>query len=83
LILINNYKDLVKLIEFFGFLHIKEVIVVVISHMVLHFKKLNIMDIVKTIFTHLLVGILLIKLATFFVAVTGTVGFGGRLVQLN
>ena len=69
--------------EFFGFLHIKEVIVVVISHMVLHFKNFNIMDILKTIFTHLLVGILLTKLAIIFIAVAGPVGFGGRLVQLN
>lgn len=69
--------------EFLEIVHIKEVIVVILSHICLNIKNFKIMEIIKTIIAHLSIGYLLTKLSIAFITVAGPVGFVGRLCQLN
>ena len=58
-------------------LHLKEVIVVTVSHVILHCKKIKFIGLMKTISVHLFTGFVLSFLANLFLAGIGPVGVGG------
>lgn len=63
--------------------HLKEVLVVAISYVILHYKNSNIMVLIKTIGVHLFAGIVLTFLVNFLLTGMGPVGVGGGFVQLK
>ena len=76
---IGKPEDLGTLAEFFEVWHLKEVLVVIISHLIIHFKKINFMEIVKTVIVHLIIGIILTFLSINFMQIGGAVGIAGGL----
>lgn len=70
-------EDLEILIEFFAAWHLKEVLVVVISHVIVHPIKLNFMEIMKTVTVHLFVGVILTFLGSLVLPFCVSVGFSG------
>jgi hypothetical protein len=61
--------------------HLKEVVVVLISHLIIHFKMKNFMEIFNTVLVHLLVGFFLTQFANISFGNAGPVGIGGRLAN--
>jgi len=78
---IGKPEDLGTLAEFFEVWHLKEVLVIVISHLVIHFKKINFMEIVKTVIVHLLIGFILTFLSISIMQIGGGVGIAGGSVN--
>lgn len=79
----KTIEDLESLVEFFKILHLNEVVVVILSHLVIHYKNLNFMEMTKAIYVHLFVGIFLTYLANMFFAMVGPVVLGGGLDNLT
>ncbi|WP_175622757.1 hypothetical protein [Chryseobacterium schmidteae] len=76
---IGKPEDLGTLAKFFEVLHLKEVLVVIISHLIIHLKKINFMEIVKTVIVHLIIGIILTFLSINLMQIDGAVGIAGGL----
>lgn len=55
--------------------------VVILSHLIVHYKKINFMEMMKTICAHMLIGVILTFLANNFNAVVGPVVLGGGVRQ--
>lgn len=72
-----------SLLVLFTSWHLNEVTVVILSHFIIHYKKLNNMEMIKAICVHILTGIFLTCLLSTFVVVVGPVGIGGELVNEN
>jgi hypothetical protein len=79
----KTIEDLESLVEFFIILHLNEVVVVILSHLVIHYKNLNFMEMIKAIYVHLFVGVFLTYLANIFFAMVGPVVLGGGLDNLT
>jgi len=78
---IGKPEDLGTLTEFFEFWHLKEVLIVVISHFIIHPKTIKFMEIAKTVIVHLTVGFFLTFLSTGIVWIGGGVGIAGGSVN--
>lgn len=61
--------------------HLKEVVVVLISHLIIHSKMKNFMKILNAVLVHLFVDLFLTQLANISFGIAGPVGIGGRLVN--
>ena len=79
--IIGKPKDLGTLAEFFEFWHLKEVLIVVISHFIIHPKNTKFMEIAKTVIVHLTIGFILTFLSIFFMRIGGGVGIAGGSVN--
>ena len=79
----KTIEYLESLVEFFKMLHLVEVIVVILSHVIIHYKNLNFMEMIKAIYVHLFAGIFLTYLANIFFAMVGPVVLGGGLDNLT
>ena len=79
--LIGKPKDLGNLTEFFEVWHLKEVLIVAISHFIIHPKKTNFMEIAKTVIVHLTTGFILTFLSIVFMQIGGGVGIAGGSVN--
>ena len=55
---------------------------VVFTHLIVHFKKINFMTMVKEVLVHQILGIFFLLLASLFVVVS-SVGIVGEFVQLK
>lgn len=81
---VGKPKDLGTLAEFFEVWHLKEVLVVVISHLIINLKKINFMEIFKTVIVHLTIGFILTFLSVNVTQIGGGVGIaGGSVNQLT
>ena len=69
-----------SLVKVFDIWHLKEVLMVVAIHLIVHFKKFNFMEMIKEVFVHQILGIMLPLLALLFVT-KSPVGVDGELVQ--
>jgi hypothetical protein len=78
---IGKPEDLGTLAEFFEVWHLKEVLVVVISHIIINLKKLNFMEIVKAVIVHLSIGFILTFLSIKIMQIGGGVGIAGGSVN--
>jgi hypothetical protein len=78
---IGKPEDLGTLAEFFEVWHLKEVLVVVISHLIINYKKNNFMEIVKAVIIHLTIGFILTSLSVIFMQISGGVGIAGGSVN--
>jgi hypothetical protein len=78
---IGKPKDLGTLTEFFEFWHLKEVLIVAISHFIIHPKKTNFMEVAKTVIVHLTIGFVLTFLSINFMWIGGGVGIAGGSVN--
>lgn len=78
---IGKPKDLGTLAEFFEVWHLKELLVVVISHLIINLKKLNFMEIVKAVIVHLSIGFILTFLSVNIMQIGGGVGIAGGSVN--
>ncbi len=78
---IGKPEDLGTLAEFFEVWHLKEVLVVFISHLIINFKKINFMEIVKAVIVHLSIGFILTFLSVIFMQIGGGVGIAGGSVN--
>jgi len=78
---IGKPKDLGTLTEFFKAWHLKEVLIVAISHFIIHPKKLSFMEIAKTVIVHLTTGFILTFLSINFMQIGGGVGIAGGSVN--
>ena len=65
--------------ELFKILHLNEVVVVILSHIIIHYKNLNFMEMIKAIYVHLFVGVFLTCLANISFAMVSPVVLGGGL----
>ncbi len=74
-------EDLGALTEFFKIWHLKEVLIVVISHLIIHCKKTNLMEIAKTVIVHLTTGFILSFLSINIMQISGGVGIAGGSVN--
>jgi hypothetical protein len=74
-------KDLGTLAEFFVVWHLKEVLVVVISHLILNLKKLNFMEILRAVIVHITIGFILTFLSINIMQIGGGVGIAGGSVN--
>ena len=73
----NRSKVHGRLVQFFEEWHLNEVIVVASSYFIIHLKKYDFMEMVKTVSLHLIISICLTELATWF-AFMVAVGFNGK-----
>jgi hypothetical protein len=64
-------------VEFFKDWHLNEVTVVVLSHVIIHCKNYKLMEMMKTIYVHIFVGVILSYLASILIAVLGSIGLVG------
>ncbi len=72
-------KVLESLVEFFDVWHLREVIVIILSYIIIHCKTISIMEMIKTIYVHLFIGAILAVVANFIFAIVGPVVLGGGL----
>jgi hypothetical protein len=68
-----------SLVEFFDIWHLREVIVVILSYVIIHCKNLSIMEMMKTIYVHLFIGVILTVVANTIFAIAGPVVLEGGL----
>lgn len=68
-----------SLVEFFDIWHLREVIVVMLSHVIVHYKNLKFMEMMKAVIVHILVGVILTCLANIDFVVVGPVVLEGGL----
>lgn len=81
---VGKPKDLGALAEFFEIWHLKEVLVDVTSHIIINLKKINFMEILKTVIVHLTIGFILTFLSENVSQIGGGVGIaGGSVNQLT
>lgn len=78
---IGKPEDLGTLAEFFEVWHLREVLVVVISHLIINLSKLNFMEIVKAVIVHLTIGFILNFLSVNIMWIRGGVGIAGGSVN--
>jgi hypothetical protein len=74
-------KDLVALTQFFAAWHLKEVLVVVISHVIVHPLTKSFMEIMKTVIVHLFIGAILTFLGNLVLWFSVSVGFSGEFAN--
>ena len=70
-------KVLESLVEFFEIWHLKEVLVIALSHVIINCKFKNI-EMMKTICVHLFVGAILTSLTRALIVLVGPVVLGGE-----
>lgn len=75
-------KDFGSLVnQVFEFLHLNEVIVVAISHLIINYKEINLMEILKTVVVHIFVGLVLTNLVTMLMPIVGPACTAGEFCQ--
>lgn len=78
---IGKPKDLGTLAEFFKIWHLKEVLVIAISHLIINLKKINFMKIFKAVIVHIITGFVLTFLSVNIMQIGGGVGIAGGSVN--
>lgn len=78
---VGKPEDLGTLAEFFKVWHLKEVSVVIISHLIINLKKTNFMEILKAVIVHIVIGFILTFLSINIMQIGGGVGIAGGSVN--
>lgn len=74
---IGKPENLGTLTEFFEVWHLKEVLIVVFSHVIISPKEIKFMEIAKTVIVHLTIGFILTFLSILIMWIGGGVGIAG------
>jgi hypothetical protein len=78
---VGKPENLGTIAEFFKVWHLKEVLVVVISHLIINLKKINFMEILIAVIVHITIGFILTFLSVIIAQIGGGVGIAGGSVN--